>query len=309
MQFHHHGYVSGDPRVQPAAGVGLDRPDELPDEVDVLDRRHRAGRDDHRRAAVAVPGHHHADRRPPRGAARDRPGGRDPAAQRRDVPGVRLRRPDRRGVLPRHGGLLLAPGPGRPDADRPRRADARRPVRDQRVPAPVRQPGARARLLRRVHGERPDADDARLRLRVPRPRDRPTTASTRSRSTSCGPPATDAGQAKVVRARYVVGADGAHSGVRRSIGCTPKGGSGGPRVGRHGRPRRDRLPGHPPQVRDPVRLGRQHPAHPARGRPPVPHVRRPGRGPAARHTTPCAARPSSRSSPTRTRSCARTRST
>jgi phenol 2-monooxygenase len=36
VQFHHHGYVSGDPRVQPAAGVGIDRPDELPDEVDVL---------------------------------------------------------------------------------------------------------------------------------------------------------------------------------------------------------------------------------------------------------------------------------
>lgn len=36
MQFHHHGYVSGDPRVQPVAGVGLDRPQELPDEVDVL---------------------------------------------------------------------------------------------------------------------------------------------------------------------------------------------------------------------------------------------------------------------------------
>ena len=36
MQFHHRGYVSGDPRVQPAAGVGIDRPDELPDEVDVL---------------------------------------------------------------------------------------------------------------------------------------------------------------------------------------------------------------------------------------------------------------------------------
>ncbi len=36
MQYHHHGYVSGDPRVQPAAGVGLDRPAELPDEVDVL---------------------------------------------------------------------------------------------------------------------------------------------------------------------------------------------------------------------------------------------------------------------------------
>ncbi|SDT12190.1 FAD-binding monooxygenase [Microlunatus soli] len=36
MQFHHHGYVSGDPRIQPAAGCGVDRPDELPAEVDVL---------------------------------------------------------------------------------------------------------------------------------------------------------------------------------------------------------------------------------------------------------------------------------
>ena len=36
MHFHHHGYVSGDPRVQAASGVGIDRPAELPDEVDVL---------------------------------------------------------------------------------------------------------------------------------------------------------------------------------------------------------------------------------------------------------------------------------
>ncbi|MCE4027894.1 FAD-dependent monooxygenase [Microbacterium sp. Au-Mic1] len=36
MQFHHHGYVSHDPRVLPAAGTGIDRPAELPDEVDVL---------------------------------------------------------------------------------------------------------------------------------------------------------------------------------------------------------------------------------------------------------------------------------
>ena len=36
MQFHHHGYVSGEPRVLPAAGTGIDRPEELPDEVDVL---------------------------------------------------------------------------------------------------------------------------------------------------------------------------------------------------------------------------------------------------------------------------------
>lgn len=36
MQFHHHGYVSGEPRVLPAAGVGVARPAELPDEMDVL---------------------------------------------------------------------------------------------------------------------------------------------------------------------------------------------------------------------------------------------------------------------------------
>ncbi|MFJ2368868.1 FAD-dependent monooxygenase [Microbacterium sp. NPDC087665] len=36
MQFHHHGYVSGNPRVQDAAGTGLARPADLPDEVDVL---------------------------------------------------------------------------------------------------------------------------------------------------------------------------------------------------------------------------------------------------------------------------------
>ncbi|GAA1391779.1 FAD-binding monooxygenase [Luteococcus peritonei] len=36
MQFHHHGYVSGDPRQQPALGTGVDRPEELPDQMDVL---------------------------------------------------------------------------------------------------------------------------------------------------------------------------------------------------------------------------------------------------------------------------------
>lgn len=36
MQFHHHGYVSGDPRIEEAAGHGVDRPEELPDDMDVL---------------------------------------------------------------------------------------------------------------------------------------------------------------------------------------------------------------------------------------------------------------------------------
>ncbi|MET1018173.1 MAG: FAD-dependent monooxygenase [Leifsonia flava] len=36
MQFHHHGYVSGDPRVTTPEGTGIDRPNEIPDEIDVL---------------------------------------------------------------------------------------------------------------------------------------------------------------------------------------------------------------------------------------------------------------------------------
>ncbi|WP_461635219.1 FAD-dependent monooxygenase, partial [Glutamicibacter soli] len=36
MQFHHNGYVSGDPRIKPATGTGIDRPVDLPDTMDVL---------------------------------------------------------------------------------------------------------------------------------------------------------------------------------------------------------------------------------------------------------------------------------
>lgn len=36
MQFHHHGYVSYDPRIEPARGYGINRPAEIPDEMDVL---------------------------------------------------------------------------------------------------------------------------------------------------------------------------------------------------------------------------------------------------------------------------------
>lgn len=36
MQFHHRGYESGDPRIRQAAGYGFDRATDIPDEVDVL---------------------------------------------------------------------------------------------------------------------------------------------------------------------------------------------------------------------------------------------------------------------------------
>jgi phenol 2-monooxygenase len=36
LKYHHHGYVSSDPRIQTPAGVGINRPEELPEQVDVL---------------------------------------------------------------------------------------------------------------------------------------------------------------------------------------------------------------------------------------------------------------------------------
>ena len=36
MQFHHNGYVTGDPLIKEAAGVGIDRSEDLPEVMDVL---------------------------------------------------------------------------------------------------------------------------------------------------------------------------------------------------------------------------------------------------------------------------------
>ena len=172
MQFHHHGYVSGDPRILPAAGTGLDRPADLPDEIDVLIvgsgpagmllaaqmSQYPIGHDAHRRAAA----------RP----ARHRPGRRHPGAQRRDVPGLRLRRAHRRRGVPPHRDELLDPRRRRPLEDRPHLPRRRRPARRERVPAPDREPGTRARLLRRGRRERARAHHPRLRLAVRHPRSR-----------------------------------------------------------------------------------------------------------------------------------------
>lgn len=54
MQFHHFGYVTADPRVEPAAGTGVTRSPALPDAVDVLIVG-AGSRGNHRgRAAVAM---------------------------------------------------------------------------------------------------------------------------------------------------------------------------------------------------------------------------------------------------------------
>ena len=63
----------------------------------------------------------------------------------------------------------------------------------------------------------------------------------------------DEGQERIVRAKYVVGADGARSKVRDSIGCTLAGDQANHAWGVMDVLADHRLPGHPHQVRDPVR--------------------------------------------------------
>ena len=221
MQFHHHGYVSGDPRVQPAAGVGLDRPAELPAEVDVL---------------IVGTG----------------PAGMLTAAQLSRFPGVTTRVVERRA-----GRLVIGQADGiqarsvetfqafgfaeriiaeayritemafwKPDpADRSRIARAARtpddPTGISEFPHLIVN---QARVLDYFAEYMANAP-ARMSpdygyefgsLQIS-DGDYPV-AVTLARTS--GP---DAGQERVVRAKYVVGADGARSRVRESIGCTMAG--------------------------------------------------------------------------------------
>ena len=110
----------------------------------------------------------------------------------------------------------------------------------------------------------------------------------RARPRRSGPPAADAsqratvtlervddahqGQIETVKARYVVGCDGARSVVRTSIGRELHGDSANHAWGVMDVLGRHRLPGHPLQVPDPVRPRRQHADHPAGGRLSVPSL-------------------------------------
>lgn len=224
MQFHHHGYVSGDPRVQPAAGIGLDRPEELPDEVDVL---------------VVGAG----------------PAGMIAAAQLSQFPHVSTRVVDRRdgrlqvgqadGIQARSVETFQAFGFAGRIAEEAYRItemcfwhpDPQDPSRIVRGERPPDDPHGlsefphlivnQARVLDHfaefmAHSPSRMAPDYGYELRSLERTEDPDHPVTVTLVRTAGE---RAGEEKVVRARYVLGADGARSRVRESIGCTMRGDS------------------------------------------------------------------------------------
>ncbi|AXJ10455.1 FAD-binding monooxygenase [Arthrobacter sp. PM3] len=219
MQFHHHGYVSGDPRAQAPAGVGIERLSELPDEVDVL---------------IVGSG----------------PAGMLTAAQLSQFPGVTTRIVERRpgrlaigqadGIQARSVETFQAFGFAEQitaEAYRitemafwkPDPADHSKIVRSARAvddPAGISEfPHLivnQARVLdyfaefmaNSPARMRPDYGYEFVGLEVTGEGEYPVTVTLARTS---GP---DEGRERVVRAKYVVGADGARSKVRSAIGCT-----------------------------------------------------------------------------------------
>jgi phenol 2-monooxygenase len=222
MQFHHHGYVSGNPLIQPAAGVGIDRPEELPDEVDVL---------------VVGTG----------------PAGMITAATLSQFPDVTTRIVDRRdgrleigqadGIQARSVETFQAFGFANRIIDEAYRItemafwrpDPNDPSRIVRGDRPADDPNGMSEFPHLVVNQArvldyfaefmansptrmtPDYGYEFRGLEVFNDAEHPV-AVTLTRTAG-----ERAGQERVVRAKYVVGADGAHSGVRQAIGCTMKG--------------------------------------------------------------------------------------
>ena len=224
MQFHHHGYVSGDPRVQPAAGAGIDRPESIPDRVDVL---------------IVGAG----------------PAGMILAAQLSQFPGITTRIVERRagrleigqadGIQKRSVETFEAFGFAdeivaegcevtqtvfwKPDPREPARI-----VRTSCEPEDAHDTSEyphilvnQARVLdyfaqvmqRAPTRMRPDYGLELEALEVAGSGEHPVTVTLRHTGGE------QAGQTRVVHAKYVVGTDGAHSRVRGAIGCRFTGGT------------------------------------------------------------------------------------
>ncbi|MBF4615997.1 FAD-binding monooxygenase [Curtobacterium sp. VKM Ac-1376] len=235
MQFHHEGYVSGDPRRQPAAGAGVGRPGELPDAVDVL---------------IVGAG----------------PAGMIAAAQLSQFPSVVTRIVDRRpgrleigqadGIQARSVETFQAFGFATRITEeayritemafwKPDPEDSSRIVRTARVPDDPHGISEfphlivnQARVLdyfaeymeNAPTRMRPDHRYEFVGLEVHDDDEYPVTVTLRETETetetetptytATGTTTTPTGAERVVRAKYVLGADGARSGVRAAIGCT-----------------------------------------------------------------------------------------
>ncbi|AEG44668.1 FAD-binding monooxygenase [Isoptericola variabilis] len=222
MQFHHHGYVTHDPRIQPAAGVGIDRPAELPDEVDVL---------------IVGSG----------------PAGMIAAAQLAQFPDITTRVVERRpgrlemgqadGIQSRSVETFQAFGFAeritaeayrivetcfwKPDPDEPRNiVRTARPADDptgiSEFPHLIVNQARVLDYFAEVAASSPtrltpDYGLEAVGVEIAESGDHPVTVTLRH---TAGP---RAGEERTVRARYVIGCDGAHSTVRQAIGCHPVG--------------------------------------------------------------------------------------
>ncbi|MHA7179043.1 FAD-binding monooxygenase [Arthrobacter sp. MDB2-24] len=219
MQFHHHGYVSGDPRTRPAAGVGVERPADLPNDVDVL---------------IVGTG----------------PAGMITAAQLSQFPGITTRIVERRperlaigqadGIQARSVETFQAFGFAQRITEEAYRIvemafwkpDAKDPSRIVRTARPEDDPTGISEFPHLIVNQarvldyfaefmknsptrmEPDYGYEFVRLQVDDDAEYPVTV------TLVGTAGERQGQERVVRAKYVVGADGARSKVRQAIGCT-----------------------------------------------------------------------------------------